>query len=160
MCNQTHYFPQVCALLVHWGGFCAFLLQHQLDTLFPQLAIVQHRLFLCFSFSLCFYFFCVFVVFSMWWDFVGHFPLFTTDRGLLRLLSSSFPSASWCFCFVFELVLSSLISFQGVNEWSTPLHLGWDEIARGPPDPIIGLSIRILTNCSRIHPGFHFVLNL
>ena len=184
---------------------------------------------------------CVFVVFSMWWDFVGHFPLFTTDRGLLRLLSSSFPSASWCFCFVFELVLSSLISFQGVNdygyfshilvllgvlyvsvsvvfyfgsvlqiclalfrtrwnfslsfylpnrklsstfifslfillrhmnliytytldlscpEWSTPLHLGWDEIARGPPDPIIGLSIRILTNCSRIHPGFHFVLNL
>ena len=51
------------------------------------------------------------------------FPLFTTDRGLLRLLSSSFPSASWCFCFVFELVLSSLISFQGVNDYGYFSHI-------------------------------------
>ena len=74
-------------------------------------------------------FLCVFISFVFLLYFLcdvillDNFPLFTTDRGLLRLLSSSFPSASWCFCFVFELVLSSLISFQGVNDYGYFSHI-------------------------------------
>ena len=126
-----------CALLVHWlcfacallvlclcfeGGFVLFFCSNNWTLCFLSSPLSSTD-YSCVSVFLCVFISFVFLLYFMWWDFVGHFSLFTTDRGLLRLLSSSFPSASWCFCFVFELVLSSLISFQGVNDYGYFSHI-------------------------------------
>ena len=108
--------------------------------------------FVCVSVSVVFYFGSVLenclALFRTRWNFSLSFYLPN------RKLSSTFIFSLFILLRHMNLIYTYTLDLS-CPEWSTPLHLGWDEIARGPPDPIIGLSIRILTNCSRIHPGFH-----